>query len=89
MQINIHDFKQDYPPQKKSMTITSIWHDFKWILEALLIAISFHLLIVPFIWIIGYALPWPRPPQRLTIYEINLKNLKVDVKTIKTTEVEK
>ena len=42
--------------------------------EALLIAVSFHVLLFPVIWLMGWALPWPRTPPIRTIIEINLEN---------------
>ncbi len=72
-----------------SKPTNNIVQDSIWLIEAILIAISFHVLMVPVIWIMGFVLPFPHPQPRLTSYEINLKNFKVDVKTIKTTEIVK
>jgi hypothetical protein len=44
----------------------------KILFEALLVAVSFHVIMFPVIWIAGWALPWPRPPVVTTIIEFDL-----------------
>lgn len=44
------------------------------LLEAFWVAISFHVLLFPLIWFIGWALPWPKPPVITTVIEINIEN---------------
>ena len=42
--------------------------------EAFLLALSLHVLILPVIWVIGWALPWPKSPTVTTIIEYDLQN---------------
>jgi hypothetical protein len=44
------------------------------LLEALSVAISFHVLLFPIIWFMGWALPWPKPPSVTVVIELNLEN---------------
>ncbi len=44
----------------------------KLLFEAVLVAVSFHVIMFPVIWIAGWALPWPRPPVITTIVEFDL-----------------
>ncbi len=42
--------------------------------EASCVALSAHILAFPLIWFMGWALPWPKAPEIVTIIEINLEN---------------
>jgi hypothetical protein len=57
------------------------WHHSIWdwfgsqtlLFEALLVALSLHVLLLPFMWVMGWALPWPKPPEITTIVEFDLR----------------
>lgn len=42
--------------------------------EASAVALSAHVLAFPMIWFIGWALPWPKPPEIVTVIEYDLTN---------------
>jgi hypothetical protein len=42
--------------------------------EAICVAISAHILAFPVFWFAGWALPWPKSPEILTIIELDLSN---------------
>jgi hypothetical protein len=42
--------------------------------EALLVALSLHVLLLPVLWVMGWALPWPTGPAIETIVEYDLSN---------------
>jgi hypothetical protein len=44
------------------------------LLEALLVAMCLHVLLLPMMWVAGWALPWPKPPVITTIVEWDLTN---------------
>jgi len=59
----------------------SIWSKFAdWLgeqnilFEAFWVAVTFHVLLFPLIWFIGWALPWPKSPSITTVIEIDLTN---------------
>ncbi|MFX4941270.1 hypothetical protein ABTC18_20180, partial [Acinetobacter baumannii] len=37
-----------------------------------LVALSFHVIMFPVLWVVGWALPWPKPPVVTTILEYDL-----------------
>jgi hypothetical protein len=41
--------------------------------EAVLVALSFHVLMFPIVWLIGWALPWPKSPVITTVVEYDLQ----------------
>lgn len=41
--------------------------------EAFLVALSLHVVALPVLWMIGWALPWPKPPVITTIIEWDLQ----------------
>jgi hypothetical protein len=41
--------------------------------RALLVAMSFHVVFFPIMWIAGWALPWPKAPVFTTIIEYDLR----------------
>jgi len=42
--------------------------------EAFWVAVTFHVLLFPLIYFVGWALPWPKPPGITTVIEINLEH---------------
>ena len=44
------------------------------LVEAVLVAVSIHVVMLPVLWFIGWALPWPKPPVITTIIEYDLGN---------------
>ncbi len=42
--------------------------------EAFWVAVSFHLLLVPVIWVAGWILPWPKSPPVTTVIEFDLSD---------------
>ncbi len=43
------------------------------LLEAFLVAVSLHVVMLPVLWVMGWALPFPKPPVITTIIEWNLE----------------
>jgi len=54
--------------------------------EAFWVAVSFHVLLLPLIWIMGWALPWPKPPVFTTVIEYDLTNWPKVAKPKKVTD---
>ena len=46
--------------------------DQKTLFDAFLVALSFHVVMFPMLWFVGWALPWPKPPVVTTIVEFDL-----------------
>ncbi len=46
--------------------------DYKTLFQACLVAISLQVILLPILWLIGWALPWPKPPIFTTIIEYDL-----------------
>lgn len=42
--------------------------------EATCVAVSVHILAFPLIWLMGWALPWPKSPVIETVIEIDLSS---------------
>jgi len=42
--------------------------------EACLVALSIHVIALPVIWFVGWALPWPKTPIFTTVVEYDLSN---------------
>ncbi|MBZ0185221.1 MAG: hypothetical protein K8F91_03140 [Candidatus Obscuribacterales bacterium] len=40
--------------------------------QCFLVAVCVHVVLLPVIWIMGWALPWPKPPVITTIIEYDL-----------------
>lgn len=38
------------------------------------VALSLHVVFVPILWILGWALPWPKPPVITTVIEYDLSD---------------
>ncbi len=43
------------------------------LLEAFLVALSLHVVMLPILWVAGWALPWPKSPVITTIIEWDLE----------------
>jgi hypothetical protein len=57
------------------------------LIEAFSVAVSFHVLLFPVIWFVGWALPWPKPPSITTVIELNLENWPIDARPTKIEEL--
>lgn len=57
------------------------------LVEALCVAVTFHVLGFPLMWFIGWALPWPGSPVIVTVIELNLENWPHEAKTEKVTDI--
>jgi hypothetical protein len=57
------------------------------LIEAFWVAVTFHVLLFPLIWFIGWALPWPKSPMITTVVEINLENWPEDAKPERIEEL--
>lgn len=44
------------------------------LVDCFLVALSIHVILLPIMWIAGWALPWPKPPVFTTIVEYDLRN---------------
>jgi hypothetical protein len=44
------------------------------LIEAFFVALSIHVLLFPVLWVMGWALPWPKSPVIQTIIEYDLRN---------------
>jgi hypothetical protein len=79
MQFNLLDFWQK--------AFTELIFDYKLLFQACLVAISLQIILFPILWLIGWVLPWPRPPVFTTIIEYELDKYQrykpKDVSTIK------
>ena len=42
------------------------------IINCAFVALSLHVVLVPILWILGWALPWPKPPVITTVVEYDL-----------------
>lgn len=78
---------QDQTPSKKTVEfrlaqslaeekfdkVISWIKDQKMLFDAFLVALSFHVVMFPVLWFVGWALPWPKPPVVTTIVEFDLQ----------------
>lgn len=44
------------------------------LVSCLFVALSLHVVFIPVLWIMGWALPWPKPPVITTVIEYDLTN---------------
>lgn len=44
------------------------------LVDCFLVAMAMHVVLLPIMWIAGWALPWPKPPVITTIVEYDLRN---------------
>jgi hypothetical protein len=47
--------------------------DQKVLVDAFLVAVSFHVVMFPVLWTAGWALPWPKPPVVTTLIDYDLQ----------------
>lgn len=47
--------------------------DQKVLVDAFLVALSFHVVMFPVLWTAGWALPWPKPPVVTTLIDYDLQ----------------
>lgn len=57
------------------------------LVDCFLVAVSVHVILFPVIWIMGWALPWPKPPVVTTIVEYDLRNWPKVAKPNKVFEI--
>jgi hypothetical protein len=79
---------------KQPLTLSGICRKFvDWLreqtvlFEAFWVAVTFHVLLFPLIWFIGWALPWPKSPSITTVIEINLSNWPNDARPERIEEL--
>lgn len=44
------------------------------LVQCFFVALSLHITFFPIMWIMGWALPWPKPPVFTTVVEYDLSN---------------
>ncbi|CAN5516477.1 hypothetical protein BH11CYA1_BH11CYA1_02830 [soil metagenome] len=54
-------------------TISAWLNDQATLFQAFFVALSLHVVLFPIMWIIGWALPWPKFPIVTTIIEYDLR----------------
>lgn len=54
--------------------------DYKLLVQCFLVALSLHVILLPVLWVIGWALPWPKNPVITTIIEYELDNSSLTLK---------
>ncbi len=57
------------------------------LVDCFLVALSIHVIMFPVVWIMGWALPWPKPPVITTIVEYDLRNWPKVAKPKKVFEI--
>lgn len=79
--MNTSEARNNHLPGPRSTVFLKLWRFvLAWLLdksilfEAFLLALSLHVLLLPAIWVIGWAFPWPKSPTVTTIIEYDLKN---------------
>ena len=55
--------------------------------QCVLVALSVHVILLPLMWLMGWALPWPKPPVITTVVEYDLRNWPRVAKPKKVLEV--
>jgi hypothetical protein len=73
--------KQSDNPFPESKPLYKVWigrilanlSDSKVLFEAVLVALSFHVIMFPVVWFVGWALPWPKSPVITTVIEYDLQ----------------
>jgi hypothetical protein len=61
-------------PKSLKETVVKVLIEQVPLFEAFLVALSLHVVMLPILWIVGWALPWPKPPVITTIIEWDLQN---------------
>lgn len=54
--------------------------------ECFFVAISLHVVLIPVLWIMGWALPWPKSPIITTIIEYELDKSTLNFKPKEVTD---
>jgi hypothetical protein len=79
--VSASEARNNHLPGPRSTVFLKLWRlALSWLLdksilfEAFLFALSLHVLLLPVIWVIGWALPWPKSPTVTTIIEYDLRN---------------
>ena len=69
-----HSFPDQSPPLGKQLArgLNSWRVENIPLFEAICVAVSAHILAFPIFWFAGWALPWPKSPEILTVIEIDL-----------------
>jgi hypothetical protein len=57
------------------------------LIESFWVAVTFHVLLFPVLWVAGWTLPWPKSPEITTVIEINLENWPVDARPERIEEL--
>ncbi|MBK9145730.1 MAG: hypothetical protein IPM23_24930 [Candidatus Melainabacteria bacterium] len=57
------------------------------LVQCILVAVSVHVVLLPVMWIMGWALPWPKPPVITTIIEYDLSHWPEKAKPRKVFEI--
>lgn len=74
------DSEHTFPVQSEPLVdvlrrrISAWWLEYMPLFEAASVAVSAHILAFPLIWFIGWALPWPKSPEIMTVIEFDLSN---------------
>lgn len=62
------------PLHKELAKFLVFWfNDHRTLLQAFFVALSLHVVLFPVLWIMGWALPWPKYPVFTTIIEYDLR----------------
>jgi hypothetical protein len=56
------------------------------LVQCFFVAVSVHITFLPIMWIMGWALPWPKPPVFTTVVEYDLTNWPKVAKPKKVTD---
>lgn len=68
------------PPEWRGEALVTSEKIHSWVKEQIplvdcfLVAMAMHVVLLPIMWIAGWALPWPKPPVITTIVEYDLRN---------------
>jgi hypothetical protein len=79
--------KPTITPQSVLQSFSGWLNDQRVLIEAFWVAVTFHVLIFPLVWFVGWALPWPKPPMITTVIEINLENWPNEARPTKIEEI--
>ena len=92
--MNTSEARKDHLPGSRPTVLARVWRIvLSWLLdksnlfEAFLLALSLHVLLFPLIWVMGWALPWPKSPTVTTIIEYDLRNWPNRAKSKKILEI--
>ncbi len=57
------------------------------LVQCFFVALSAHVVLLPIMWIMGWALPWPKPPVITTVIEYDLSDWPRQAKPKKVFEL--